>query len=138
MEVSVDECLSLVSAQDLGSTFSFTSNHWLVCCDPVVEMMNPSLGLMGIRAGLELYCVTMVEKQILELIQCSDLTFGCCKAYLLLSFCIQSVSGFVSGVPFVLTILPYQLDEVAGPKLNTLRRKLSAHHCNQTTKLVAT
>jgi hypothetical protein len=37
MEGFINECLSLVPAQDLGSKFHFTSDHWLKRCNPLLE-----------------------------------------------------------------------------------------------------
>jgi hypothetical protein len=31
------------------------------------------------------------------------------------------MSGFISGVPFILTFLPYQTDEIAGPSYSVIR-----------------
>jgi hypothetical protein len=59
----------------------------------------------------------MVEIRIIEVKQCSDLA-----SYLLLSFCILSISGFVVAVPcFILTLFPHQSDEVAGPFYPVIR-----------------
>jgi hypothetical protein len=104
-----------------GSNFDLASDHWFVCCNPVLEMVNlGDLGKMDIWAGLDINCTAMVEIQILELIQFSDLALCCCKAYLLLCFCILSMSGFISGVPSILTFLPYELDEIAGPSYSVV------------------
>jgi hypothetical protein len=99
-EVFVYECLSFMSAQDLGSNVDLTSDHGFVCCNPVLEMVNlGDLGKMDVWAGLEICCTAMVETRILELVRCSNLALCCGKAYLLLCFIILSMSGFISGVP---------------------------------------
>jgi hypothetical protein len=94
---------------------------WLICCNPVFEMMNlGDLGEMDVWASLEICCAAMVETQFLQLVQCLDLALCCGKAYLLLSFWILSMSGFVSGVPFILAFLPCQLDKIAGPSYSLI------------------
>jgi hypothetical protein len=92
------------------------SNHGFERCNPVLEMVNfGDLGEMGFGAGLEVCRAAVVEARVLEFIQCSNLSFCCGKAYLLFGFVIEPMSGFISGVPFILTFLPYQTDEIAGP-----------------------
>jgi hypothetical protein len=44
-EAIIYECLSFMSAQDVGSNVDFASDHWLICCNPVLEMVN--LGDLG-------------------------------------------------------------------------------------------
>jgi hypothetical protein len=82
-EVFVYKCLSFISAQDLGSQVDFTSDHMLVCRNPVFGVVNlGDLGDVDFWAGLEICCAAMVETQILEIVQCSDLALCCCRAYL--------------------------------------------------------
>jgi hypothetical protein len=50
-DVFVYECLSFMSAQDLGSNADLTSDHRFVCCNPVLKMVN--LGDLG-KTGLVL------------------------------------------------------------------------------------
>jgi hypothetical protein len=42
------------------------------------------------------------------------------KAYLLLDCVVLSMSGFISGVPFITDISPYQTDEIAGPSYSVI------------------
>jgi hypothetical protein len=108
--VFVYECLSFMSAQDLGSNVDLASDHGFVCCNPVLETVNlGDLGEMVVGAGLEICCTAVVEARILEFVQCSNLALCCGKAYLLLCCGILPMSGFISGVPFILTFLPYHI-----------------------------
>jgi hypothetical protein len=120
-EVVVYECLSVVSAQDVGSNGDFASDHWFVCCDPVLKVVNlGDLGKMDVWTGFEIFCAAMVKARIFERVQCSDLSLCGGKAYLLFGFGILSMSGFISSVPFILTFLPYQSDEIAGPSYSVI------------------
>jgi hypothetical protein len=111
-----------MSAQDFGSGVNLGSNHGFECCNPVLETVNlGDLGEMGFGAGLEICRVAVVEARVLEFVQCSNLALCCGKAYLLLGCVILPMSGFISGVPLILTFLPYQTDEIAGPSYSVIR-----------------
>jgi hypothetical protein len=82
---------SFMSTQDLGSNVDLASDHGLVCCNPVLKMVNlGDLGKMDVWAGLEICCAAMVEARILEFVQCSNLVLCFGKVYLLLCFGILS------------------------------------------------
>jgi hypothetical protein len=108
-----------MSAQDFGSGVNLSSNHGFKRCNPVLEKVN--LGDLGKMAGLEICRTAMVEAGVLEFVQCSNLALCCGKAYLLLGCVILPMSSFISGVPFILTFLPYQTDEIAGPSYSVIR-----------------
>jgi hypothetical protein len=120
-EVFIYECLSFMSAQDFGSDVDLLSDPGFVSCNPGLEMVNlGDLGQMLFWAGLEICCTAVVETQILEFVQCLNLVLCCGKAYLLLGCGILPMSGFISGVPFLLTFLPYQTGEIAGPSYSVI------------------
>jgi hypothetical protein len=77
------------------------------------------LGEIDVWAGLEIRRAAMVETRI-EFVQCWNLALCCGKAYLLLGWGILPMSGFIAGVPFFLTFLPYQTDEIAGPSYSVI------------------
>jgi hypothetical protein len=79
----------------------------------LVMMKSAGLDKMYSQAPLEIQCTAIGGTHTLETIRCSDLASGLYNSYLSFSFCIQSVTGQIANLPFILTCLPYQLDEIA-------------------------